>query len=184
MGLQQSRAQGSGNGSRRGNEEWGTSSSSSSTRRQQEEQQAPWAYTREEDEGCVGVVVIGLGQRMLTLLQFLLHEHGGGRHYVPKTHRPRGIVEIRALCDDAPEALRVGKECIRYFSFFLFVYSIHLFSIYFFCRNNTKMALFRMTLGLDLEDVPCFTSHDELFSAGLDFSWVLVGSKNYLHKVC
>jgi hypothetical protein len=34
------------------------------------------------------------------------------------------------------------------------------------------------------DEVPTFATHEELFEAsGLDFTWVLIGSKNYLHKV-
>lgn len=90
----------------------------------------------------VGVVVIGLGQRMCTLLRFLLLKHGR-------------LVQIRAFCDDSPEAIQQGLEHLK------------------------------LVTDVDFsgETVPTFTSHEELFAAGLDFSWVLIGSKNYLHKV-
>jgi hypothetical protein len=45
----------------------------------------------------VGVVVIGLGQRMCTLLRFLLLKHGR-------------LVQIRAFCDDSPEAIQQSSS--------------------------------------------------------------------------
>lgn len=49
----------------------------------------------------VGVVVIGLGQRMCTLLRFVLLKHGR-------------LVQIRAFCDDSPEAIQQGLEHLKY----------------------------------------------------------------------
>jgi hypothetical protein len=63
-----------------------------------EKEEAAREYVHKEP---VGVVVIGLGQRMRTLLRFLLLKHSR-------------LVHIRAICDESPEAIRQGLEHLKY----------------------------------------------------------------------
>lgn len=74
----------------------------------------------------VGVVVIGLGQRMCTLLRFLLLKHGR-------------LVQIRAFCDDSPQAIQQGLEHLKY------VRSGHHLSIY--LSIHQKQILFSLRCG-------------------------------------
>jgi predicted dehydrogenase len=154
MGLSESTAR-QARGQGRGTEKTPADGNVGSTQQQKQEgekvEEAGREYVHKEP---VGVVVIGLGQRMVTLLRFLLIQHGGGLHYVPKDHQKVGLIEIRAFCDESPDAIQQGVDHLRW-----------------------------LTTDLDLGQVPTFTSHEELFAADLDYSWVLIGSKNYLHKV-
>eukprot|EP01087_Luapelamoeba_hula_P020026 TRINITY_DN6740_c0_g1_i1.p1 TRINITY_DN6740_c0_g1~~TRINITY_DN6740_c0_g1_i1.p1 ORF type:complete len:495 (-),score=83.12 TRINITY_DN6740_c0_g1_i1:28-1512(-) len=116
-------------------------------------------YQRSSTETpVVGVAVIGLGQRMTSLLALLMGQHAGGTQCTPVLKRMygedwHGLVEIRAVCDESDVAI------------------------------NNSFSRLSLYADLDLGSVPRFTSHEEMFAdTSLDFEWVLIGSKNYLHR--